>query len=223
VVSDPDAAHFRTLGARRVCVVPNGVDCSLYARLPAAVKAGPPVVLFVGAMAWKPNISAAAFLARRVFPAVLQRFPAARLRIIGRDPAPEVTALSSLPGVEVLGRVADMVPHLEQAHCLAVPLDAGGGTRLKILEAFAAGVPVVSTSVGLEGIAAVPGREAVVAEREHFAETLIDFLASPAQTGRVAVAARELALRRYDWSVVGESLDNAVAPLIERAPAAAYG
>jgi glycosyltransferase involved in cell wall biosynthesis len=222
-VSDQDAKHFRSLGAKNVCVVPNGVDCQLYERLPIAAANAAPVILFVGAMSWPPNVSAARFLARDAFPAIVKQFPAARLRIIGRDPTPEVVNLARLPGVEVLGRVADMVPHLEHAHILAVPLEAGGGTRLKILEAFAAGIPVVSTAVGLEGIAAEPDREVMVSERATFAETIVELLRDPDRASRMGTAARELARRRYDWSVVGRILCDAVAAVIDRVPAAMYG
>jgi glycosyltransferase involved in cell wall biosynthesis len=94
-------------------------------------------------------------------------------------------------------------PHLEQASIVAVALKSGGGTRLKILEAFAAGVPVVSTPVGAEGIAAEHGRHLLVVPREEFAEKIASLLDRPAEGARLAVAARTLAASVYDWGVVG--------------------
>src|SRR5262249_18253181 len=152
-VSERDAEHYRELGAPRVYVAPNGVDTRAYAALGPCGHSGRPVILFVGTMSWLPNVSAVQFLASAVLPAVRRCIPAAQLRIVGADPTPEVQALAALPGVEVTGRVPDIAPYLREAHVLAVPLEAGGGTRLKILEAFAAGVPVVATGVAAAGLA----------------------------------------------------------------------
>ena len=154
-------------------------------------------------MAWGPNISAAIFLAREVMPALLEDIPDVRLRIVGRSPVPEVKALGRLPGVEVAGDVPDTKPHLRAARVLAVPLDSGGGTRLKILEAFAAGVPVVSTAIGCEGIEVVHGEHLIIAERDQFVDGLRAALDDTGLGDRLAARARELARNRYDWRIVG--------------------
>src|SRR5439155_18512255 len=130
------------LGAKSAVLVPNGVDCSAFASLPLE-RSGGPVLLYVGAMSWRPNAQAAIFLAKEVLPVVRRTIAEARLRIVGRDPPAELLALRGLPGVEVTGGVPDVVPYFAEAQMLAVPLESGGGTRLKILEAFAAGLPVV--------------------------------------------------------------------------------
>lgn len=201
-VSEEEARYFAGLGGKNVRVVPNGVDCAAYADLPTG-RGGDPKILYVGTLSWGPNAAAAVFLARSVLPILRQRFPQATLRLVGKDPAPEILALGQLPGVEVAGAVPDVRPHLAAASLLAVPLEAGGGTRLKILEAFAAGLPVVSTTVGCEGIRAANGEHLVVAERRQFAEAILDLLAEPARGEALAIRARGLARDVYDWNVVG--------------------
>lgn len=209
-VSTQEQEHFRRVGAARVEVVPNGVDCDRYAGLPLADRTGPPLVLYIGTMSWRSNAAAAIYLAASVMPAIRERVPGARLRIVGRDPLPEVRELARDAHVEVTGTVPDVIPHLAEAHALAVPLESGGGTRLKILEAFAAGLPVVSTPVGAEGIDAVPDRHLVVTERTEFADALAAVLVDPARARAMATAARALVLERYDWTAVGERAARAI-------------
>ena len=105
----------------------------------------------------------------------------------------------------------DVVPYFRSAHVLAVPLEAGGGTRLKILEAFATGLPVVSTPVGCEGIDAAHGEHLLVAERQKFADAIVEALLDPAAAHQRAVRAQELARQTYDWSAVGRRAIDAVA------------
>ncbi len=212
-VSDTEASHFRTLGAKAVHTVPNGVDCAAFADLPTG-RPGPPVVMFLGTMSWGPNAAAARFLAREVLPALRARVPDAVLTVVGRDPPADLLALNGTPGIEVTGGVPDVKPYLLRASVLAVPLDAGGGTRLKILEAFAAGLPVVSTAVGAEGIAAEPGAHFALAERPEFAEVTATLLADRAAATRTAERARELARAVYDWSRIGRTAVEVVTGLV---------
>jgi glycosyltransferase involved in cell wall biosynthesis len=209
-VSDDDAQYFSTFGSARVVVVPNGVDCSAFAS-GAARRPGPPTLLYVGALDWPPNASAARVLATEILPAVRQRVPAARVTIVGKNPPPDVLALAqSYPHVEVAGNVRDIVPYFRGAHVLAVALEAGGGTRLKILEAFAAGLPVVSTAVGCEGIDGVHEQHLLVAGRAQFADALVQVLLDPAAAAERAARAQELARQSYDWSAVGRRAIAAV-------------
>ena len=208
-VSDDDAGYFSALGAARVVVVPNGVDCSAYAGAPTA-RPGPPTILYVGALDWPPNATAARLLATEVLAAVRQRVPDARVTIVGKNPPPEVLALAQEANVEVAGNVRDVVPYFRGAHVLAVPLEAGGGTRLKILEAFAAGLPVVSTPVGCEGIDGVHEEHLLVADRLQFADAIVRSLLDPAAAGTRAGRAQQLAEECYDWSAVGRRAVDAV-------------
>jgi glycosyltransferase involved in cell wall biosynthesis len=112
-------------------------------------------------------------------------------------------------------------PYLAEASVLAVPLDAGGGTRLKILEAFASGLPVISTRIGAEGLAAEPGTHYGQAERPDFAGAVADLLGCPAAGTRLAQAARALVRRTYDWQLIGERAAAHVLAAAGRQPASA--
>ena len=215
-VSDEDAAYFTELGARRVVLVPNGVDCAAYDR-PIAARTSRPTILYVGALGWPPNASAARYLATDVLPIVRRRVADARVVIVGRHAPPDLLALArEHRDVEVAADVPDVAPYFRDADVLAVPLETGGGTRLKILEAFAADLPVVSTPIGCEGIAADDGRHLVVAERPHFAAAVADLLLDPARGRTLAAEAKLLAQARYDWSVVGACACDAVAAAASR-------
>jgi glycosyltransferase involved in cell wall biosynthesis len=146
-----------------------------------------------------------------VLPRVRFEIPGVRLRIVGRDAGAEVRALARVEGVEVTGTVPDVMPHLAEAHVMAVPLDAGGGTRLKILEAFAAGLPVVSTPIGAEGLDVIHGRDIWLATRARFADGLVQILKDRQRAATVASHARQLVIDRYDWSAIGRIACAAVA------------
>ena len=211
-VSEDEAQYFLELGAKRAVIVPNGVDCEAYDALPVGRREGPPTLLYVGSLSWSPNVHAAHFLASAVLPAVREQIPDARLVIVGRDPGPDILALARPgTGVEVAANVRDVMPFYRDADVLAVPLQSGGGTRLKILEAFAAGVPVVSTPVGCEGIDAINGRHLAIADRSDFATAIVRLLKTPQLASTLAQRARMLVRQQYDWSVVGAVARQAVA------------
>jgi glycosyltransferase involved in cell wall biosynthesis len=210
-VSDAEQRYFQGLTERPVGVVPNGVDVARYATGAIAPRPDPPVVLYLGAMSWQPNVDAARFLVTEMLPVLRRRVPDVRIQIVGRDPSEEVRALAGTPGVEVTGAVPDVVPYLAAARVLAVPLEAGGGTRLKILEAFAAGLPVVSTPVGCEGIDVDPETHLVVASRADFGGATADLLLAPARAEAMAGRARAFVAGRYDWDVIGEAANDLIA------------
>lgn len=214
-VSSEEQTTFEELGNSNVHLVPNGVDCSAYSHLPVGRSSQPPVLLYLGALSWQPNAKAAEFLARDVLPQVREHRPDAILQIVGRNPGPDVQVLSQLPGVEVHANVPDVGVFLERATLLAVALDSGGGTRLKILEAFAAGLPVVTTPVGCEGIDVTHGRHCWIAERPNFASAIVDLLAVPELTSNMAEEGRLLARRQYDWPAIGEAACRAVESVLE--------
>lgn len=209
-VSREEQQHFESIGTARVHLVPNGVDCGAFRHMPVGRPSQPPVLLYLGALSWQPNARAAEFLAREVMPDILRAHPDARLQIVGRSPGPDVLALQHLPGVEVHASVPDIGVYLRQASLLAVPLDSGGGTRLKILEAFAAGLPVVSTPVGCEGIDCEHGRHLLVAERDRFADAILQAVDAPGLMNSFAEEGRRLVEAAYDWSVIGQSACAAV-------------
>lgn len=199
-VSEEEASHFRTLGARHVVVAPNGVSLKSVTPTSARTRASTsPIILFLGAMNWQPNVSACVCLARDIFPIIRNRFPAAQLKLVGREPDAVVRELGQAPGVTVTGTVPDVMPYLAEASVMAVPLLSGGGTRLKILEAFAASVPVVSTDVGAEGIEAIDGVHLRIATVDRFAQAIVDTL-NDASREDMTSNARQLIKTHYEWA-----------------------
>jgi glycosyltransferase involved in cell wall biosynthesis len=136
--------------------------------------------------------------------------------IIGRDPPGDIAALNGSSGIEVTGSVPDVKPYLAEAAALVVPLDAGGGTRLKILEAFAAGLPVVSTAVGIEGIAAAGGVHFLQAERPNIAQAILDLVNNPERGKQLAEKARALSQAMYDWRQIGATAVDAISSAVGR-------
>ncbi len=200
VVSQEDSVRCeRARPRQRTVIVPNGVDCSAVTGKPA-YEASSPVLLFTGDMSFQPNIDAAIFLAQEVFPAIRCEHPDAELRFVGRNPGPRIRAMAQ-NGVTVTGGVPNMLPHLHEATVYVAPHFTGAGTRTKLLEAMAAGLPIVTTTVGIEGIAAQPGRDVLIADTiTDTTDSLLMLLASVEDRRRLGLAARQVAEARYDWN-----------------------
>lgn len=203
-VSGADAVELRRLyRPRRVEVVDNGIDCQVLRPLPVST----PGLVFVGVMNYPPNSDGAQFFCESVLPRIREEFPTVPLAIVGHDPSPEVRSLAALPHVTVTGSVPRLEPYYEAASIAIVPLRAGGGTRLKILEAMAMGRPVVSTTIGCEGIEAEHGRHLLIADTAvEFATAVRRLLRDPGEAASLARRARQLVEQRYDWRVLGERL-----------------
>jgi len=156
-------------------------------------------ILFVGNLSYLPNIDGIRSFALDVLPALRRSFGnAVALRIAGSAPAPEVAALTALPGVELVADPADMAKHYAWANLAVVPLRAGGGTRIKLLEAFAHGVPVVATRIGAEGIAAEDRVHALLADSsEALAEACAELLSDAELATRLSASARRLVESTY--------------------------
>lgn len=209
-VSHDEQRDFAALGSSNVHMVANGVDCSHYFVLPVGRNVDGPVLLYLGALSWQPNAQAAKFLAHEVIGAVRQRYPGAVLKLVGRNPDREVMELGSMPGVEVHANVPDIGVYLEGASFLTVALDSGGGTRLKILEAFAAGLPVISTATGCEGIECEHGKHLWITERDKFADAIDYLVENPEMALRLAQQGRRLVEQQYDWGALGQRACGAI-------------
>ncbi|HEX6803390.1 MAG TPA: glycosyltransferase family 4 protein [Terriglobales bacterium] len=201
-VSEHDRSLMETwVEGAKITVVPTGVDLVQYR--PDERPPQPGLVLFVGAMDWEPNVDAMEYFCERIWPSVRSQAPEARLRIVGRNPGDRVGKLASAV-VEITGRVPSVADHLREASVVVVPLRIGGGTRLKIYEAMAAGKAVISTSVGAEGLDVHHGRDIVLADHpQSFADAVLTLLRDPNLRRKYEKAAAETA-RQYDWSVIGD-------------------
>jgi glycosyltransferase involved in cell wall biosynthesis len=207
-VSAEDAARIRgRFGGGRVQVVDNGVDTCLFRPTPPPL--GPGRVLFLGSLDWRPNLDAVGQLLERVWPAVRAEEPGARLALVGRNPPDWLRRSAARAGADLHANVADVRPYLAASAVMAVPLRIGGGSRLKILEALAAGVPVVSTRVGAEGLCLEPGRHLTVVDGVgDMAAELVRCLREPEAARAQADCGRRVVVERYDWGVLADRLEQ---------------
>jgi glycosyltransferase involved in cell wall biosynthesis len=201
-----DARLVAAAGARQVVVVPNGVDPARVRRTP--VSAGRPEhLLFVGSLRYWPNVEGVRFFVQRVLPLLRQRVPSLEFVVVGSDPLPEVWKLARRPGVRLVGPVPDPNPWLERCGIVVVPLFTGSGTRLKVLEAFAAGRPVVATTMGAAGLAARDGVHLLLADTpEEMAAAVVRLVESPQLREDLVTNARNLVEQCYRWNVIGQRL-----------------
>jgi polysaccharide biosynthesis protein PslH len=229
-VSRTDADEMRRLfGVTRVSEIPTGVDVQYFrpwgGLQPAAgfsPPAGPEVtgadLVFVGSMDWLPNVDGVMFFVREVLPLIRRRRPETTLAVVGRTPAAKVAQLAAEDSrICVTGTVPDIRPWLWGSAVSIVPLRIGGGTRLKIYEAMAAKIPVVSTTIGAEGLDATPGTHLLVADAPAaFADATAALLRDPDLRRRLAANARRLVEARYSWETIGERLEKIYTDLVAR-------
>jgi glycosyltransferase involved in cell wall biosynthesis len=210
VVSDDDRqALLGTAGATISCLeIPIAVDTDELPFIPRGAEARH--VLSVATMFYPPNVEGVDWFARQVFPIVQRIVPDASFRIVGSRPPARIQRLADeQPGIVVTGYVADLAPVLRESAVLVVPVHSGSGMRVKILEAFARGIPVVSTTLGVEGIAAHSDEHLLVADTPaSFAAAVTRILREPETSARLARAGRELVCRRYDWRSALAGLDQ---------------
>jgi glycosyltransferase involved in cell wall biosynthesis len=200
-VSETDAETMRSMfGVSRVSSVPTGVDMEYFAR-PDGIAEPVADLVFVGSMDWMPNSDGMLWFVREVLPLIHARRPDCALAIVGRQPGPEIRALAEQsPKIRVTGTVADVRPYLWGSKVSIVPLRIGGGTRLKIYEAMAAGAPVVSTVVGAEGLAVKSPTHIRLADQPAaFAEACLELLEDPQARTRMAGSAWQLVSSQFSW------------------------
>lgn len=209
-VSERDRQQLLRLNpSARIEVVANGVDVGYFDELDFGDAAlGEASVVFTGTMDFRPNVDGVTWFAQAIWPRILRAVPEARFYVVGRNPKPEVLGLERIPGVVVTGAVRDIRPFFKSAVLSIVPVRMGGGSRLKILEAMAAKVPILSTTMGAEGIDITPGVDIAIAdEPEDFAREAVSLLRDPQRRAALAARGRALVAARYDWPAVVPALD----------------
>ena len=192
----------------RTAVIPNAADVEYYQPRPTDPPPDGRTVVFFGALSYVPNVDGVMHFVRDIWPRIADAHPEARCKIIGGRPPPSLLALAG-PRIELAGHVPDLRPHLAAASVLVVPLRLGGGTRLKIVEGMAMGKAIVSTTLGAEGIDAVPGRDLLIEDEPgRFADAVSRLLAQRSLATRIGQAARQLAVERYAWSRAALALEG---------------
>ena len=210
-VSEQDSEYFERIAPGRVDIVPNGVDCEALTARPAPPDE--PRLLFVGSLDYSANVDAVSYLARDI----LGRLPAGvTVDVVGSNPRRAVHRLAEESSrVRIVGQVPDTTPYWEHARAFVVPLRVGGGTRLKILEALARGVPVVSTSLGCEGLGLRVGEDLLVADLPaEFAAAVSRLLEDDDLCRRIATGGRATVEARYDWRTIGDAFEASVAAVV---------
>lgn len=203
-----DAERLAQMGVRGAVVVPNGTE------VPGAVTAPPadPTALFVGALDWEPNVDAVVFLLREVWPRVRAELPGARLAVVGRSPVQRLRDADGRDGVEVHADVPSVAPHYAESALAVTPLLTGGGSRLKIVEALAHARPVVSTTLGAEGLEDLVGRGVVLADgAPALAAAVVERLRSPGLAAAEGARGRAAVQATWSWEAVTAPLADALA------------
>jgi glycosyltransferase involved in cell wall biosynthesis len=200
-------------------VIPNGLDIDYYstvrfnqANLLDSWQANPHTLIFIGLLSYTPNTEAAELLLQQVYPRLQASYPDCRLLLVGRNPTVKMQEIAAKePGIILTGGVADVRPYLAAASVVAVPLRQGGGTRLKILEAFAAGRPVVSTVKGVEGLRVKDGEQLLIRESaEAIAAGVSQIWSDAALSQKLSNSAYELVKKEYSWDAVGRRIEPVV-------------
>jgi len=202
---DADVLRARH-GALDCAVIPSGFDPDTFRPDPTHAPRARAQLVFLGSMDYGPNVEAVLRFAREDLPRIQAVRPETVLEIVGGDPLPEVRALAS-ERVLVTGRVPAVQPYLERASALVVPLRIGGGTRLKIVEALALGTPVVSTTVGAQGLGLAHEKHLLLADGpEEFAAATLRVLAEPEASARMGARGRAHVHEHFRWEVLGREL-----------------
>ncbi|HEY7300645.1 MAG TPA: glycosyltransferase family 4 protein [Xanthobacteraceae bacterium] len=202
----------------RTAVIPNAADIDYYQPRPSDPPPDGRTIVYFGLLSTVPNVDGVTHFVHEIWPHIAAKHPEARFKIIGGRPSPSLAALAG-PRIEFTGLVPDLRPHLAEAAMVVVPLRLGGGTRLKIVEAMAMGKAIVSTSLGVEGIEAVPGRDLLVEDQPAaFAHAVSALLANPSLAASIGRSARQLAKNRYSWSGAARALEAFYRKILEIGP-----
>jgi glycosyltransferase involved in cell wall biosynthesis len=186
-------------------VVPNGVDTDYFAPPEANARQNQRAV-FIGNLEYEPNTQGILYFCEQILPLVRAQVPDFALDIVGPNAPPEVQRLGEDPAISLTG-YADVRPYLWRSILSIVPILAGSGTRLKIVEALAAGCPVVSTSVGAEGLSLEHGNDILLADEPHaFAQRVVDLMHSSALQKELSKNGREKVCSEYDWRLIAPKL-----------------
>jgi len=215
-VSDHDRNLMSDMtAADRISVVPTGVDLEQYFVTEGAEPSEEGRILFLGSMDWEANIDGVDYFCQEIWPSIKAAVPNAKFSIVGRNPPARINRWAS-EDIEITGRVNSVVPYLKRAAVFVVPLRIGGGTRLKIYEAMAAGKAVVSTSVGAEGLDVTHGKDILLADdSESFSKAVVELLRDRQSRCSYEKQAASLAAQ-FDWAVIAKQFEEILARAIQR-------
>ena len=204
-----DAARLKAISrGARTAVVPNGVDTRYFDPAPFARQQVPKSVVFAGGLTWYPNVSAVQFLVREIWPRLKRKYPNAQATIIGRQPPDWLSTAATMDrSIHVTGFVDDVRPYMAEAQVYVCPIFDGGGTKLKVLDALAMGVPLVAHPISCEGIDVMAERNVLLATTpDEFVEQIGRLFDDQGLRERLSRSGRDLAVRQYDFDSIGRDL-----------------
>ncbi len=194
------------LPRQRIEAIPLGADLEHFRPQPETQPRWD--MVFLGYFRHAPNIDAVLWYAQEVWPRIRRARPSATWVIVGYDPPPEIVALGQRPGIAVAGSVTDVRPYLAQSRLFVMPIRLGRGLRVKLAEAWAMGLPVVTTTIGCEGYPVVSGDDVVIADRpEAFAKAVVGLLSDPSRAQRIGAAGRRRAETVCNWDRIGRQTE----------------
>lgn len=213
-VSDLDATRLAQVApSASFLVMPNGVDTEFFKPQAPRQTEG---IVFVGGTTWYPNKDALEYFATEILPKLRRRGFHARVLWVGRASSEEIARYRRDHGIEMTGYVADVRPLVQSAACYVVPIRLGGGTRVKILDAWAMGVPIVSTTIGAEGLGATDGQDILIRDDpESFAEAVLRVLTNRDLGARIGDGGRRTAEQRFSWDALEATLRDAYLGLLD--------
>jgi glycosyltransferase involved in cell wall biosynthesis len=209
---DAKTLKSRAIGAN-ITVIPNGVDTEIFLFDHGDNMSN--TISFFGNMDYFPNQDAVFYFYQQILPIIRHKKPEVKFIVVGRNPSRKLQDLANDPNIIVTGNVDNVIPYYYKSSVAVVPLRAGGGTRLKILEAMALGRPVVSTSIGCEGLEVVDGEHLLIADHpEQFAEKTVRLLTDRQLYQHISTNGRQLVETRYDWDKIAGRLMEVYAEML---------
>lgn len=213
-VSEIDAKIIEKVTGKKCHVIPNGVDLDFFQYKQKTVSHKAPVLLFVGDFKYFTNQDAIRFLIKKIWPQIKIEIPKAKLWLVGKNLTPFVKSLESTD-IKVDDGVDDIRQAYSSADLLVFPMRIASGTNIKVLEAMASGLPVVTTSVGIEGIKASNEKEAIISDNpEEFSHEVVKLLADKNHRQKLGKASRELVEKLYDWKEISKKLEKSYRELV---------
>ncbi|MFU8862119.1 MAG: glycosyltransferase [Cyclonatronaceae bacterium] len=208
VTSERDLSIFnQTVPGVSKYLVPNGVDTTYFQ--PFKTQPVPHSMVFVGMMKYVPNYDGITWFLDEIFPKILERVADATITIIGKNPPNSISSRAS-ENIIVTGFVEDTRPYIEKSSVYVVPLRMGGGTRLKIMEAMAVRKPIVTTSIGCEGIDVINGESILIADNpDEFAGRVVELFKNPGRANGLTEKGYELVKNQYRWESIGHQMERA--------------
>lgn len=193
--------------------VPTGVDIDYFQEMSYQPKNNS--IVFLGSMDWMPNIDGICYFVKEIYPLIKQKYAEIKLTIVGRNPTDRILALAQDKSIKVTGTVDDVRKYLSSSSVSIVPLRIGGGTRIKIFESMAAGVPVVSTSIGAEGLPLRHGEHILMAEKPNaFASEVLKLLNNEQMRNKISANALKLIEENYSWKTVVNEFERLLGKII---------